>query len=228
MDHEIFEPPIIDFEYFIEACKKGILSDVKESLSRLALIESQTSLLPLKTLKQKIINSPDENNMSGYMYAVNNNRLDVVRYFLYDYDCESFYKNDEGNSALLIAAQKGFVDCLKYILRKDGTINDILLELSTLKRLYSNKNILYNKIDNLIHEFGESHPEVIKLFTILNKMDEKEKEIYTNLDLLDFEQIILCFRETSDPIIISLLNNTFGNENDLNYIYENMQSEGVL
>ena len=64
MDNEIFEPPIIDFEYFIEACKKGILSDVKESLSQLALIESQTSLLSLETLKQNIINSPDENNKS--------------------------------------------------------------------------------------------------------------------------------------------------------------------
>jgi len=38
-----FYKPIIDFEYFITSCKNGVLSDVKESLLTLTMIESKTN-----------------------------------------------------------------------------------------------------------------------------------------------------------------------------------------
>lgn len=162
------------------------------------------------------------------MHAVDNNRTDIVRYFLYNYNCESFYKNNDGYSALLLAVKKGFTDCLKYILKKDTTVNEILSNLKKLRSLYSAKDKLYYEIDELIIELGELDPGVLKLFSELNKIDDIEKNIYSNLDRLDFEQIILCFKNTSNPIIQSLLINTFDSYDELISIYTNMTSGDVV
>ena len=212
------DKPTIDFNYFIDACKKGILPIIKESL---IILENE-----LNVNIQNIINHPYENDMSGYMHAVNNNRVDVVRYFLYNYDdCDNFYINMEGYSAISIAVKNGFFDCLKYILCKDSTIKYILKNLKDLKLLYNDKKKIYNKIDTLIDTFGEQDPRISKLFSKLNEKDDLERIIYSNLDLSNFEQIILCFEIRSNPIIKSLLINTFGSYDNLVYIYTNMCSE---
>jgi len=220
MDVENFDPPIIDFDYFIDACKKGILANVKESLTTLAE--------ELGKNKEYIINYPDENYTTGYMHAVYNNNLEVIRYFIKNYYCNNFYINIEGSSALLIAIEKELIDCLKYILLNDNTIKKIIETIDLLDSIYLKKKKIYVKLDDLLTSFGQDNPNVIKLFLKLEKLDKVELKFYRDLNFLHFEQIILCFKNSKNSIILSLLNNTFGSYEDLEYIYDKIKTGEVM
>ena len=205
------------FKYFLNQCLNGTVINIKEALKNLSKNKSE--------FIDGIINYKDKYGMTGFMYAIKNNNKEVTRFFLYNYNPNSLLGDKIGDRLLFYLIKKNYFEIFKQIILRDKKINEII------KLLQEIKIKIFDEADTVLKKQGFESEELNILYGKIDELDGYEKNLLFELGLLDFDKIFLLYKKIKEEgfnnICTSLLYNTYGTFETINYIYKNTLEESL-